>query len=116
MKHARISSDDRIQIALPLFHANAQYYGVMSALRTGATVILADRFSASGYFPCAIRNGATVASLFAAPIRMLLRQPEDPQWLENRLRLSFFAQNLRDAEHAEWKRRTGVPLVQYLPA
>ncbi|MDP2661162.1 MAG: AMP-binding protein [Dehalococcoidia bacterium] len=111
-KHLRISPEDRHLVALPLFHGNAQYYSTMSTLVTGATMVLLERFSASRYFDQVRRHEATVASLFAAPMRMLLAQPEKPQDRDNRLRLVIFAQNLTDAQLAEWDRRFGAPLSQ----
>jgi carnitine-CoA ligase len=104
--------DDRFLVVLPLFHANAQYYSVMSALVTGATIVLAARFSASGWVDTAICHHATVASLFAAPIRMILAKPGRPEWRSHDLRVVAFAQNLTDAEHAAWERDIGAPLLQ----
>jgi crotonobetaine/carnitine-CoA ligase len=104
--------DDRFLVVLPLFHANAQYYSVMSALVTGATVVLASRFSASGWVDTAIRHRATVASLFAAPIRMILAKERGPHWRSYRLRVVAFAQNLTPAEYAAWERDIGAPLLQ----
>ena len=104
--------DDRFLVVLPLFHANAQYYSVMSALVTGATVVLASRFSASGWVDTAIRHQATVASLFAAPIRMILAKESRPHWRSHRLRVVAFAQNLTPAEQTAWDRGIGAPLLQ----
>jgi crotonobetaine/carnitine-CoA ligase len=103
---------DRFLIVLPLFHANAQYYSVMSTLITGGTIILAGRFSASGYIDTAVRHEATVASLFAAPIRMILAKPRRPGWRSHRLRVVAFAQNLTPPERAAWEHDIGAPLLQ----
>jgi crotonobetaine/carnitine-CoA ligase len=69
---AGLAPDDRQLVVLPLFHANAQYYSFASAIWTGASVALMPVFSASGFLPAAARHSATCASLFAAPIRMIL--------------------------------------------
>ncbi len=111
-KHMRVSPEDRHLVVLPLFHGNAQYYSTMSTLVTGATMLLMERFSATRYFAQARRHGATVASLFAAPMRMLLAQPENPIDRDNRLHLVIFAQNLTDAQIEDWHRRFGAPLSQ----
>jgi crotonobetaine/carnitine-CoA ligase len=103
---------DRLIVTLPLFHANAQYYSTMGALQSGATLILLPRFSASRFIDQCIAHRATVASLFAAPIRMILLQEERPQWTQHTLRLVLFAQNLTAAELAAWDRRVGAPLLQ----
>ena len=104
--------DDRSLVVLPLFHANAQYYSTMGMLVRGGTIVLAARFSASGFADLAIRHRATVGSLFAAPIRMILAQHERPHWREHSLRVVAYAQNITDAEHARWDDTIGAPLLQ----
>jgi carnitine-CoA ligase len=108
----RLSPDDRFLTVLPLFHGNAQYYCVMSCLVTGATVVLAERFSASAYFRQAERYAATVGSLFAAPARMILAQPRADARPRQKLRAMVFAQNLSEGHLREWDERFQVPIVQ----
>jgi crotonobetaine/carnitine-CoA ligase len=109
----RMTPEDRVLTVLPLFHANAQLYTTMSALVAEATIVLLPRFSASRFLEQAARHGATVGSLFAAPIRMLLARHE-PQadGPRHRLRVVLFAQNLSDADLARWDAEVGTPLVQ----
>ena len=107
-----LTGADRHFIVLPLFHGNAQYYSTMSALIRGASVALMDRFSASRYFDKCIEYDCTVASLFAAPMRMLLAQPENPHHRENGLRIAMFAQNLTGQQMHEWQQRFNAPLLQ----
>ena len=110
-QHAGIRAEDRNLVVLPYFHGNAQYYSTMSALVTGASLVVTDRFSASRFWEIAARHQASIASLFAAPMRMLLAQPE-ASLPEHRPRLAFFAQSLTPAQLDEWQRRFGVPLLQ----
>ena len=84
----------------------------MSALVTGASVAMAAKFSASGWGRQAAELGATLASLFAAPIRMILASAERPHDRGNRLRATLFAQNLTVAQAADFCRRFGTPLLQ----
>jgi crotonobetaine/carnitine-CoA ligase len=111
-QHLRVRPEDRLFICLPLFHGNAQYYSTMAALVTGATVVLADRFSASRWAGQVARHRATIASLFAAPMRMLLAQPPGPADAVNDLRVTLFAQNLSDEQLREFERRFGTSLLQ----
>ncbi len=111
-KLMRLASDDRHLVTLPLFHGNAQYYSFMTALIVGASVALMPRFSASRFMTQAIRHRCTVASLFAAPIRMVLAQPKDPTDKNNQLRLVIFAQNVTETQLEEWHERFGAPLMQ----
>ena len=89
---AGLAPDDRQLVVLPLFHANAQYYSFASAVWTGASVALMPAFSASGFLPAAARHSATCASLFAAPIRMILARGGPVGGL--RLRHCWYAQNI----------------------
>jgi crotonobetaine/carnitine-CoA ligase len=107
-----LTPEDRFLTVLPLFHANAQYYSTMATLVSGGTLVLAARFTASGYVGLAVRHRATVGSLFAAPIRMILAQHARPDWRHHHLRVIAFAQNLTEAEHARWDELIGAPLLQ----
>jgi crotonobetaine/carnitine-CoA ligase len=110
--HLQVSADDRWLVVLPLFHANAQYYCTMSALARGASIALAPRFSASGWGRQARELGATLGSLFAAPVRMILAAPAADADADNRLRSVLFAQNLSDADARAFEQRFGTRLVQ----
>ncbi|MBO4256941.1 AMP-binding protein [Streptomyces griseorubiginosus] len=97
----------RWYVTLPLFHANAQYYCFASAVATGASVALTASFSASRWVALARELEVTHASLFAAPIRMILaRHPADqpPAVLEH----VWFAQNLSPDHHAAFAKLTGI--------
>ena len=95
---AGLTRFDRQFVVLPLFHANAQYYSFASAIAVGASVALMGSFSASRFVEQARRHGATHASLFAAPIRMILaRTPSGTAPLE--LRHAWFAQNLSSDQY-----------------
>ncbi len=106
---AELTADDRQLVVLPLFHANAQYYSFASAIAVGASVALMHSFSASGFVPQAARHGATHASLFAGPMRMILARggplPSDDAGPSLRLRHCWFAQNLASDQYetlASW--------------
>ena len=94
---AGLTPDDRQLVVLPLFHANAQYYSFASAIWMGASVALMPVFSASGFMPAAARHGATCASLFAAPIRMILARGGPVDGL--RLRHCWYAQNISAGQY-----------------
>lgn len=54
-----ITKDDRILLALPLYHTNPQVYGVMTALTTGCSLALVERFRPLEFIDQAIRFEAT---------------------------------------------------------
>ncbi len=96
---AGLSASDRQLVVLPLFHANAQYYSFAAAISVGASVALMHTFSASGFVSQAARHRATHASLFAAPIRMILQRGATPVSglvLEH----CWYAMNIADDQYA----------------
>jgi crotonobetaine/carnitine-CoA ligase len=98
-----LGTEDRQLVVLPLFHANAQYYSFASAIAVGASVALMHTFSASGFVDQAARHGATHASLFAGPIRMILARggpPDETTRSRLALRHCWFAQNLAADQYA----------------
>lgn len=111
--HLGVGPHDRWLVSLPLFHANAQYYCLMSALTAGGSIALTAHFSAS-HWPRQVRTlEATLASLFAAPIRLILTRAERaPEDARNALRLVVYAQNLSDAEAREFESWVDAPLAQ----
>jgi crotonobetaine/carnitine-CoA ligase len=120
---ADLGPDDAYLVVLPLFHANAQFYSFAAAISVGASVALMHTFSASGFVEQAARHGATHASLFAGPMRMILARggpPEDPGAM--RLRHCWFAQNLADDQYdtlTEWlgcRPRQLYGMTETLPA
>ncbi len=108
----RLDPTDRFLTVLPLFHANAQNYSTMGTLVGGGTLVLMPRFSASRLLTQAVRHRATVASLFAAPMRMMLAQTPNADWRAHELRTVIFAQNLTPEEYARWDALIGAPLLQ----
>lgn len=94
-----LEPENRWLVTLPLFHANAQYYCFAPAIAVGCSVALTAKFSASRWMQQAADLDVTHASLFAAPIRMILaRRPQNTPKLA--LSHVWFAQSL-GADHYE---------------
>src|SRR3989454_10840690 len=110
-KAMRVGPDDRHLIVLPLFHAGAQLHAFMPMLLAGGSVALMERFSASRFIEQASRHGATLAALFAAPIRMLLAQPPTPADGQTKLRAISYAQNVTVQQFEERHARLMAPLM-----
>jgi crotonobetaine/carnitine-CoA ligase len=111
-KATRLSSEDRHLVVLPLFHAAAQMHQTIPILLVGGSIALMERFSASRFMDQAIRYRATASALFAAPIRMILAQPVCEEHRRNLMRVVTFAQNVTEAQLAEWHTRFDAPLMQ----
>ena len=104
---AGLAPSHRWFVTLPLFHANAQYYCFAPAVRVGASVALSASFSASRWVATARELEVTHASLFAAPIRMILARcpaTERPLALEH----VWFAQSLGAQHHRAFGDLVGV--------
>src|SRR5262249_5954554 len=103
---------DRPLIVLPLFPAGAQLHAFLPMLLTGGSVALMERFSATRFIEQVMRHQATLAALFAAPIRMLLAQPRGASDGRTRLRAVSYAQNVTPRQFEEWHERFRAPLMQ----
>jgi len=74
--YVQLDSDDIIYTCLPLYHANPQVYCVLTALVSGGSIALAERFSASRFWQDIRTYGATAFSYVGAVLPILLKQPE----------------------------------------
>ena len=106
----KVVSEDRHFMVLPLFHVNAQFISVMPTLTAGATLVMAEQFSASKYMEQARRHGTTTASLVAATVKMILAQPESELDDKNDFRLIMYAIAIPDEQWDEFETRFDVKL------
>ncbi|EJL77139.1 ATP-dependent acyl-CoA ligase [Variovorax sp. Varisp85] len=105
-----VGVDDVLCTTLPLFHINALNTFAQAAL-TGAEVVFAPRFSASGFWPAMRASGATVVYLLGAMVPILLAQPEGPGERDHRVRIGL-GPGVPSAAGAAFKARTGVQLLE----
>lgn len=75
-RYARLCADDVLYTSLPLFHVNAQMLTTVGSIVSGIPMVLAPRFSASGFFDDLRRHGATIFNYIGAMLTMLYKQPE----------------------------------------
>ena len=98
-ERAGFDAGHRLLVVLPLFHGNAQYYSFAAAIWSGAAVVLQPAFSASRFCAQATAAGATAASLFAAPMRMILARGAAGPAL--RMAHCWYAQNVSDEQYTQ---------------
>jgi crotonobetaine/carnitine-CoA ligase len=106
----KVVPEDHHFMVLPLFHVNAQFISVMPTLTAGATLIMAEQFSASRYMEQARRHGATTTSLVAATAKMILAQPKHELDDKNDFRLIMYAIAIPDEQWVEFETRFNVKL------
>ncbi len=70
--------EDVYLIFMPLFHVVGLSWGVLSTLWVGGTIVLQPRFSASRFWPVAVKHGCTVASHVQFMTNLLMQQPVPP--------------------------------------
>jgi crotonobetaine/carnitine-CoA ligase len=68
-----LGPDDRILTALPLFHANPQFYALATALHAGASIAVVERFKAATFLEDAARLGATGFTYVGTILAMLAK-------------------------------------------
>ncbi len=81
--------DDRFFTCLPYYHANIQYYSTMGTLASGATLHVAERFSASRFWSQVREARATVVNFIGMMMPVLAKQPESPTDKDNEVRLFY---------------------------
>lgn len=110
-KMLKITCNDRGLIVLPMFHGNGQYYLSMPLLTVGGSIAITERFSASKYFKQAKEMEATIGSLFAAPIKMILRKKDN--YVDNhQLKNIIFAQSVTEEQLEQFESIYNVSLLQ----
>ena len=87
VENLRLSEDDVYYICMPLFHANALVMQLYGSLIAGCKVLIAPRFSASGWLNDVRAHGATVTNTLGVMTEFIFRQPERPEDADNALRL-----------------------------
>jgi len=81
--------DDRIYIALPLYHSTGGLCAVGAALLNGAAIVLKRKFSATQFWDDVVGERCTMFVYIGELCRYLVNQPERPEERMHKLRLAF---------------------------
>ncbi len=108
---AGYGSDDCLYNALPLFHGNAQFLSTMPALMSGARMVLAPRFSASGFWADIKKHGCTEFNYIGGILQILYKGEPRSDDSENPLRIMFGAGAPPDL-YRPFEERFGVKLIE----
>ncbi|MDH6293053.1 AMP-binding protein [Rhodococcus opacus] len=106
-RQAEIRPDDRIFIVLPLHHNQAQGYGVMAALVSGAEVFIAAGFRRATFWQEANDAGATVFVFVGSLLALLGAQEGEPV---NSIRVAYGAMVPKEL-HLEMERRFNMRII-----
>lgn len=89
--HLLYKKSDILYTAMKLFHGNALFVTVTCGMHTGARVVLARNFSASGFWKEIRDNHITSFNTIGAMIPILMKQPESPLDRKNNVRFILSA-------------------------
>ncbi|MFG2086802.1 MULTISPECIES: AMP-binding protein [unclassified Spirillospora] len=106
-----VKREDISYCSMPLFHGNALMALWAPSLAAGATVVLAPKFSASGFLPDIRFYGATFFTYVGKAIGYVLATPERPDDGDNTLTHGFGTEASPE-DKAEFQRRFGAKLVE----
>ncbi len=102
---------DRLYNALPLFHGNAQTLSTMPALVSGASMVLARRFSATGFWDKVREYGCTEFNYIGGILPILLKAAPLPTDREHPVRIMVGAGAAKPVYEA-FEARFGVTLIE----
>ena len=86
LARATLSKHDIYYTCLPLFHANALILTVTMAMAAKAAVALSEKFSAGKFWDEVRETNSTVFNSIGAMIPILMKQPEKPNDLDNKVK------------------------------
>src|SRR6266581_4310167 len=109
-----ITADDRVYDFRSFNWASAQLLGALVPVNRGATLVMAEKFSASRFFRHVREHGATVAAGNPTTINILLNTDTDAH-RANLPSLRFLTSSSAPLTIEEWRRfeeRFGIPIAQ----
>src|SRR5262245_44551129 len=109
-----ITADDRLYDFRPFNWASAQLLGALAPVSRGATLVMAERFSASRFFAHLRDYGVTVAAGNPTTINILLNT-ESNAHRDNLPSARFITSSSAPLTIEEWRRfeeRFGIPIAQ----
>ena len=107
----RATQDDRFFTCLPFYHANIQYYSTMGTLASGATLIIAERFSASRFWGQVKDARASVVNFIGMMMPVLAKQPESPDDDQNQVRLFYGSPAMSPEFFDAFQQRFGTEII-----
>ncbi|KZX67379.1 long-chain-acyl-CoA synthetase, partial [Alcanivorax sp. HI0007] len=111
----RLNKEDRLYTTLPFYHATGMVICWTSVLAPAGTLVLARKFSASGFWDDVRRHGCTAFGYVGELCRYLHEQPEKPNDQDNKIH-TIVGNGLRPSIWKDFKERFGIERVVELYA
>lgn len=106
-----LTADDVLFSALPLYHVNARFSSLGTALVVDGRAALVSRFSAGTFWDQVRAAGATEVGVVGAVSSILLRQPSGPADRDHNVRMMHGAAGIPMDRRADFEERFGLRLV-----
>lgn len=106
----RLNSNDRLYATLPFYHATGIVVGWASVVAGRGGVILARRFSASGFWDDIRKHNCTAFAYVGELCRYLHERPRQPNDRDNKVRV-IVGNGLRPSIWKDFKERFGIERV-----
>ena len=106
-----LTADDVMFSALPLYHVNARFSTLGTALVVDGRAALVSRFSAGTFWDQVRRSGATEVGVVGAVSSILLRQEPGPADRDHSVRMMHGAAGIPMDRRADFEERFGLRLV-----
>ena len=106
-----LTSEDVMFSALPLYHVNARFSSLATALVVDGRAALVSRFSARTFWDQVRRSGATEVGVVGAVSSILLRQEPGPADRDHQVRMMHGAAGIPMDRRADFEQRFGLRLV-----
>jgi len=104
------TAQDRIYVALPLYHATGGLCGIGAALLNGGSAVVRARFSASHFWSDVVAENCTMFVYIGELCRYLVNQPEHQDETRHKIRLAF-GNGLRGDVWAQLQSRFRIPEI-----
>jgi fatty-acyl-CoA synthase len=109
--NAMFESSDVLYCAMPLYHGNALNANLFYALRSGATIALRRRFSASAFLPDAQRYGVTYFNTVGRALNHILSTPPTDQDRNHSIKY-VLGPETAPADARAFRKRFGPPVIE----
>ena len=102
--------EDRLYDCLPMYHSTGGVVAIGAMLRSGGSVVIRTRFSASRFWKDVADSGCTIFQYIGELCRYLARGPRQPAERQHRLRLAC-GNGMRGDVWEEFQERFGIPRI-----
>lgn len=102
---------ERLYLCLPLFHINSQAYTTMGAIAARASIVFAERFSASRFWPDMVEYGVNVFNYVGSMLAVLMKRERVPEERLHSVRLSYGGPALPGPLREDVENRYGITLI-----